>query len=144
MDSYITEAIDKSPKETTKTIKTSMGNHLFKVDDACEKLLKRDKIIFHRLVAKLLFLSKRSRKDIQPTIAFLTIIVINPEKDDWNNLQRVLSYLDATMNSVKLHLNKNDLNVVHWWVNASYGSHPDLNGQAGATISIGKGCATST
>ena len=65
------------------------------------------------------------------------------DEGDWKNLRRVLRYLDATINSVKLHLNKNDLNVVHWWVDASYVTHPYLKVQTGATISIRKGCVTS-
>ena len=119
MNSYITEAIDELPGETMKSIKMPAGNHFFKVDDACIKLREGYKIIFHRLVAKIHFLSKRERPDIQPTIAFLTTRVRNPEEDYWRNLRRVLSYLDATINSVKLHLNSNELNVVHWWVDTS-------------------------
>ena len=111
--SYITEAIDKLPEEMMKTMKTPAGNHLFKVDDACEKLCERDKIIFHRLVAKLLFISKRAPTDIKPTIAFLTTRVRNPDKDDWKNPQRVLSSLETTINSLNIHLNANYLNVVH-------------------------------
>ena len=95
------------------------------------------------MVAKLLFLSKRARLDIQPTITFLTTRVRIQDKDDWKKIRRVLSYLDATINSVKLHLNKKYLNVVNWWVDASYGTHPDVKGQTGATISIRKGGATS-
>ena len=68
---YITEAIDAFTEKMIKTIKTPAGNHLLKVDDTCAKLCKRDKIIFHWLVAKLLFLSKRSQPDIQPTTTFL-------------------------------------------------------------------------
>ena len=65
------------------------------------------------MVAKTLFLRKRARPDIQPTIAFLTTRVRSTDEDDWKKLGRVLIYLDATINSVKLHLNSNDLNVVH-------------------------------
>ena len=43
------------------------------------------------------------------------------------------------MGSVKLHLKANNLNVTHWWVDESYGTHPDLKGQTKATISIVKG-----
>ena len=143
MDRYITEAIDKFPEKMMKSIKTPAGNHLFKVDNACEKLCERYKIILHQLVAKLLFLIKHARSDIQPTTAFLTTRVRNPDEDDWKKLQRVLIYLDATINTVKLHLNKNDLNIIHWWLDASYSSHYDLKVQTGATISIGKGCVTS-
>ena len=129
MDSYIAEAIDKFPEEMMKSIKTPAGNHLFKVDDACKKLCDRYKIIFHRLVDKLLSLSKHARTGTQPTIAFLTTRVINPDEDDWKKLQRALSYLDATINNVKLHLNANNMNFVHWWVDESYGTHTDLKGQ---------------
>ena len=97
----------------TKTIKTPTGNHLFKVDDAGVKMCERDKIIFRRLVAKLLFLIKRERPDIQPTIVFLTTRVRNPDEDDWKKLRRLISYFNATINSVKLHLSADDLNVVH-------------------------------
>ena len=61
MDSYITKAIDKFPEEMMKSIKMPAGNHLLKVDNACKKLCKRDKIIFYWLVAKILFISKRTR-----------------------------------------------------------------------------------
>ena len=119
MDRYITKAIDKYLEERMKSIKMPAGNHLLKVNEACRKLCDRYKIIFHRLVEKLLFLSKRARSDIQPKIAFLATIVRNPNKDNWKNLRRVLSYLDAKINSVKLHLNANYMNAVHWWVDTS-------------------------
>ena len=63
--------------------------------------------------SKLLLLRKRARPDIQPTIAFLATRVRNPDEDDWKKLRRVISYLNATINSVKLHLSADDLNVVH-------------------------------
>ena len=94
-------------------------------------------------MANILFLRKCTQPDIQPTIAFLTTRVKNTDKDNWKKLRMVLSYLDATINTVKLHLNTNDLHVVHWWVDASYGTHLDLKGQIGATISTVKGCVTS-
>ena len=95
-----------------KAIKTPAGNHLFEVDEACVKLCERDNIIIHRLVEKILFLSKRTRPDIQPTIAFLATRVRNSEEKDWKKLRRVLIYLDATINSMKLHFNVNNLKVV--------------------------------
>ena len=139
MDRYITEAVDEFLEEMMRTIETLAGNHLFKVDEACVKLCERDKIVFHWLVSNLLFLIKRAQLDINPTIAFLTTRVQNPDKGDWKKIRRVPRYLDATINSVKLHLNANNLNVVRWWVDASYGTHPYLKGQIGATIFIGKG-----
>ena len=116
MDSYITEAIDGFLEEMTQKIQMLEGNHFFKVDDTCAKLFERNKIIFHRLVEKLHFLRKLVRPYIQPTITFLTTTVQNTDEDDWKKLQRVLNYLNAKINGVKLYLNANNLNVVHWWV----------------------------
>ena len=55
----------------------------------------------------------------------------------------MLSYLDVTINSIKIHLNANNQNVIDWWVDASYDTYLDLKGKTGATISIEKGCVTS-
>ena len=90
----------------------------------------------------MLFLSKQARPDIQTGIAFLSTRVRDPNKDDWKKLRKVIQYLFGTLKTVQLHLNVNNMNVVHWWVDSSYGIHRDLKGQTGASISIGKGCVT--
>ena len=41
MDSYITGAIKEFPEEMMQKIKTTAGNHLFKVDDASTKICER-------------------------------------------------------------------------------------------------------
>ena len=84
--------------------------------------------MFHRLVDKMLFLSKRAQLDIQQMITILTTRVHNPDEDKWKKLQRVLRYLDPTINSVKIHLNANNLNAAHWWVDTSCGKYPYLKG----------------
>ena len=40
-------------------------------------------------------------------------------------------------------INIDDLNVVHWWVDAAYRVHDDLKRHTGATMSIVKGSVTS-
>jgi len=54
--------------------------HLFNVDDI-EKVQ-----LFHHLVAKLLYLSQRSRQDIQSAVAFLFTRVQNPDTYDYKKL----------------------------------------------------------
>ena len=119
MDSCITEMMDKFQEEIMQRIKPPIGNHLFRVDNACTKICEIKKIMFHQLVVKLLFLSKHTRPYIQLTIAFLITRLQNLNKDDWKKLLRVLSHLGATINGVKLHLNANYLKVVYWWVDES-------------------------
>ena len=71
------------------------------------------------MVEKLLFLRKSAQPDIQTKIEFLTTRVKNPEGDYWKKLRRVLISLDATIHNLKLLINENNLNIFHWWVDAS-------------------------
>ena len=57
-------------------------NYLFKVDDACTKLCEINKILSHRLVENLLFLSKCARPHILLTIELIAMRVQNPDDDD--------------------------------------------------------------
>ena len=85
-ESSIAETIEEFLEEMAKAIKTPAGNHPLKVNNTCVKLCEIFKIIFYRLVAKLLFLSKRARPDIHPTIAFLATRVKNIDEEDWKKL----------------------------------------------------------
>lgn len=67
------------------------------------------------MVAQLLFLSSRARRDIQTPVDFLTTRVKNLDEDDWGKLKRVLKYLNGTM-TLDLRLTAEDTPVVKWWV----------------------------
>jgi hypothetical protein len=54
---------------------TPAANHLFQVNDDAKKLDEETAQLFHHNVAKLLFLCKRARPDVQTTVAFLTTLV---------------------------------------------------------------------
>jgi hypothetical protein len=43
-----------------------------------------------------------------------------------------------------LRLSANNLNIIKWWVDASYGVHHDMRSHAGGTVSLGTGAACST
>eukprot|EP00957_Ditylum_brightwellii_P126753 9661732-Ditylum_brightwellii.AAC.1 len=83
---------------------------------------------FHTCTAKLLFLCKHARPDIQTAVSFLTTRVKNPDKDDWKKLHRVIIYLNGTKNLV-LTLGADSLNMAKWWVDGAFAVHPDMKGQ---------------
>ena len=58
------------------------------------------KQIFHTYVAKMLFVSKRGRPDIQVAIASLSTRVTEPDTDDWKKLVRLMRYVNATLDLV--------------------------------------------
>ena len=80
---YIKNTLEELPEEwLSRGTGTSAASHLFSVDPDSEKLSKKDAVFFCHNVAKLLFLSKRARPDIQSTIAFLCKCVREPDTDD--------------------------------------------------------------
>jgi hypothetical protein len=95
-------------------------------------------IAFHHCVAQLLFTSARSRKDIQPAVAFLTTRVRTPDEYDWLKLKRLLRYIMSTI-YVPLILRADSLNVIKWWVDAYFANHANCRGHTGETISLGRG-----
>jgi hypothetical protein len=79
---------------------------------------------FHHSAAQLLFATTRARKYIQRTVAFLTMRVKSPDEDDWMKLKRLLKYIRCTI-FMPLVLRADSLNIVKWWVEASYATHGD-------------------
>ena len=82
MDDYIKNMLDDLPEVMGGTANTPAAEHLFQVDDTAKKLDADDAELFHSTTAKLLFLCKRARPDIQTPIAFLCTQVIQPDVDD--------------------------------------------------------------
>ena len=88
-------------------------------------------------MAQLLFTGIRCRKDAQKAIAFLTTRVRKPDKDDWKKLRIFIGYLKRTIR-LPLILQSDRINVLKWWVDASYAAHDDMWGHTGGTMSAGK------
>ena len=102
---------------------TPAGNSLFSVGKS--KLLESDmKEKFHTCVAKGLFVAKRSRPDILPTISALTSRVRCPNHQDMEKLVRCCKYVNSTK-EMFLKLKQKDLNVFKIYVDASYAVHED-------------------
>ena len=89
-------------------------------------------------MAKGLFVSKRARADIQPTIAGLCTRVKSPDESDWTKLTRMMKYLNGTKNKV-LKLSADNLHVVKWYVDAAFAVHPDFKSHTGAVMTFGEG-----
>ena len=70
--------------------------------------------MFNYIVAQKLFTRIQCNKDAQTSIAFLTTIVINPDKGDWKELRRLLGYLKI-MIELPLILRSDGANVQNWW-----------------------------
>eukprot|EP00957_Ditylum_brightwellii_P197743 15065216-Ditylum_brightwellii.AAC.1 len=138
MMEYIEKMLDNLPEEFDGGASTPAANHLHEVNAEGVKLSEKESEFFHHNVAKLLFLSKRARPDIQTAVSFLTTRVREPDEDDKKKLMRVMRYLRATID-IPLRLEADGSGVIKWWVDASFAVHQDMKGHTGAVMSLGGG-----
>ena len=143
MQYYIQEMLDdfKDEVKEGQIAKTPAGDNLFNFGEG-KKLDKSMAEKFHTTVAKGLFVAKRARPDIHPTIAVLCTRVREPNISDWNKLIRLMKYLNGTKEKV-LTLSVDNLQSVKWFVDASYAVHPDYKSHSGAVMTMGSGAIQS-
>ena len=117
---------------------TPAATHLFEVDDDAVKLNKKEADAFHRNVARLLFLSKRARPDLQTAVAFLCTRVQSPDTDDNKKLGRVMRHLRETI-YLPLVLGWDETGNTYWSVDASFAVHNDMKSHTGGVMTLGSG-----
>jgi hypothetical protein len=138
MKQYIEESLEAFPEDCSKKQKTPAAAHLFEVNPECPKLSEKDRRTLHSITAKMLFVTKRARPDIQVPIAFLASRVTVADQDDWKKLKRMLEYLHSTLN-MPFTLSIDDTREVKTWVDAAYALHDDMKSHTGGVIMMGKG-----
>ena len=139
MIDYIQDMLDEIPADMDGEAATPAANHLFEVNETDPVMLDEPtSVLFHHNVAKLLFLCKRARPDIQTAVAFLCTRVKGPDTDDYKKLTRVVRYLRGTL-EMPLALEADNMHIVKWWVDASFAVHPDMKSHTGGVMSLGKG-----
>ena len=139
MSEYVCDTLASSGIDLSgSTAPTPAKRNLFELDEASPLLSKESAELFHRVVAKLLYLSKRGRTDIQLAIAFLTTRVSRSTEQDFSKLRRVLQYLNGTKD-LFLTLGADSLCRLKTWVDAAYAVHADLKSHTGGAVSMGRG-----
>ena len=81
---------------------------------------------------------KRARLDIDLTISFFCTRVRDSSEDYWKKLKRVLGWLEATIEDVRI-IGANSLEQIFTWIDASYAVHMNMQGHTGGAISMGYG-----
>ena len=139
MFNFLEDVIAEAPENLKKSrSQYPASQNLFKVNPDSPLLSNNDAELFHRLVACLLFASKRGRLDIQVSIAFLCTRVIAPTEDDYLKLGYIISYLRDTIH-LPLVIGGDGTGTVTWNVDASYAVHLDCKSHMGASLTLGHG-----
>ena len=141
MTQYVKNMIKEFPESIKKESKTPATEKLFNAHES-PRLDEQRKEQFHHTVAKALFVAKRARPDILPTVSFLCTRVKQPTEEDWFKLVRMMKFLYGTQEDC-LILKADKLNVVKWFADASFAVHPDMRSHTGYNMTMGKGSVIS-
>ena len=138
MYGFIDKMLADLPTDMDGTAQTPAADHLFTVNPTPKPLPEETAILFHHNVAKLLFLCKRARPDLQTAVAFLCTRVKTPDEDDYKKLACVMRYLRTTTR-LPLTLDADTLQVIKLQIDGAFATHPDMWSHMGGMLSLGKG-----
>jgi Reverse transcriptase (RNA-dependent DNA polymerase). len=129
MKAYIKNVLESFPEyDDLKKCTTPVTPKLFHCDDDDGKLLSlRAKERFHTTVARLLYLSKRARPDIQLPVLYLCSRVQSPTVKDDLKLRRVLGYLKLMKSKKRVVWLSCELQklILEFFIDESFATHPD-------------------
>jgi hypothetical protein len=92
------------------------------------------------MVAKLLYIAKRTRPDLLLSVSFLSTRVNSPDIDDWSKLNRLLKYINGTKSlGIILSPEPDGQTMLRAFIDASYGVHRDGKSHSGMLLSLGCG-----
>ena len=132
------EAIAAFTEPIQKKANTPARNDLFTIDDTSPRLRKERSDVFHRVVMKLAFITKRSRPDLEPAMGFLQMRVSKSTAQDWEKLRRVLEFLNGTLED-ELVLGAENIQFLLSYVDASFAVHLDMKSHTGGATTFGRG-----
>ena len=138
MKDYLTECIDSFGEVLNSNARTPANPSLMTVNEDAEKLNEEKQALFHHIVAKLLYICKRARLDLQVAIGFLCTRVKEPTVQDWQKLKRVLMYTRGTIDMPRIMSLKN-FSTMDIYVDAAHAVHHNMRSQTGGCIQMGTG-----
>jgi len=141
MYEYIDKMLTELPSDMNGVSKVPAAGHLFNINPDATKLQEDKAQLFHHLVAKLLYLCRRTRQDIQTAVAFLCTRVKDPDEDNYKKLTKVMQYF---RNMKCLTLTIEPSADPKWWSDSSYVVHSDMRSHTGVVMNMGKGAMYST
>ena len=138
MRDQVCEILDDFSEDISGSATTPAAKHLIEICDNSIPLDKKRSDEFHSTTAKLLYLEKRGRPDIETAVSFLCTRVSEPDEHDWKKLKRVLSFLSRTKDDVRI-IGCDNLDVLFTWVDAAYAVHHNMRSHTGGSMSFGWG-----
>ena len=99
MYDYLEDILEEAPAEFDGEDVTPAVKNLFSVEMTQKKLDAATADLFHRIVARFLYVAKRARPDLQVAVAFLCKRVKYPNVGDWKKLGGLSTTLELRFTS---------------------------------------------
>ena len=143
MYDYIMKLIAKLPKDMIGEKATAAPEYLFKTSDGGVVLLShKEAEFFHSIVATTLYLSQRTRVDLQLAVGFLCTRVKKPDEHDRKKLTHLMKYIQRTAH-LPLILRSDGKGTVIY-IDGAHSVHADMKGHAGVYATEGSGAMYSS
>lgn len=136
MCGYVEDMLKESG--TVGGARTPATEGLFDVRECAGMATEEQRVRFHRLVAKLLYLAKRARPDWLTAVAFLATRVTKCSIDDLVKLEQPLKYVCCTRDRGIVFAPGDKGIVISVLIDAAYGVHPDGKSHTGSCVVIGE------
>ena len=104
----------------------------------CHTSLLKRTTIFHKIVAKILFVCYRGMSDTQAALLFLTSRISKPNDVDSKKLKRLLQYIKGTL-GLLLKLPTTSTAILKWWIDTVYGVHNNMCSHTWTNMLMGLG-----
>ena len=88
MSDTLMETIKYFGEDVDDTVASPTRKNIFEVNNDSPELDERRRKIFHSVMAKLIFIMKRGRPDLETPMSFLMKRVSKSNEEDWNTLKR--------------------------------------------------------
>jgi hypothetical protein len=135
MRGYTDEVVSTSGVHGTARSPATDG--LFETREGAEPVDEATRVWFHKIVAMILYLAKRTKPECLTAVSYLATKVNKCTVDDVDKLQRLVRYIGATRDhGVVLMPGASGISV-KLYVDASYGVHHDGKSHTGSCIVIG-------
>ena len=116
---------------------TAAPEYLFKTTDNSCLLNHTEKEEFHTITAKILWLSQRTRPDVQLSVGFCCTRIQASTDHDWKKLTHLLSYLWTTRFIPLIIMNDGKDTIIY--IDGAHAVHTNCKGHSGLFVTQGKG-----
>jgi hypothetical protein len=138
MTEELEEALTPCAENLDRDYPHPAAKWLFTVKPDTGKLNQAKADIFTKFVAKLIWVMKRARPDVEPTVSFLSTGVKAPDKDDWHKFKRLMCWMKKTKADVRI-IGADDLLNMIVMIDSAHAAHDDMRGHTGGVTSFGTG-----